>query len=551
MVYFNGLRPPLLENDFIDGRVTFTSAQQVEIPDSLLRRHEIQGRTFNVQGAGILETTGVGPPPPERTMPRPNGPTFSHIQPNAVNVETGRNQCFPMSMANSLHYLENRHELPIPNDHTAGEPGDDSLVTALDQASNRSVTSRTMGDGVFSVPMVDGKFEYLEDNDMEDVLDHSHQGRGYGGAGNELPAGDYTSSGITSENEGDTITFDWICEQVQCGADIELAYTRHDAANNIIGAHVVRVFGCGITNGRPWLRYLHDSVQGNDTIGLETAEVTIRDIDGDGTLNFGSRGSEISYVMSEKINQKGLDDFNTPSPITQAFTNGATFVRDEFVPGLINTAFGIYNSLRGSNGQLVGELSTKNGSKSLFVPGVTVSVNGRESPVFFANENQINFMTPWETEPGVASVLIEVDGLPSAVFGVEISSAAPGIFMIDPGAAQPRGVIRNQDGSINLADNGTAAGDRVVVYAVGLGAVTNPAPTGEPAPDSPLSRVVEMVTATIGGESAVVEFAGLTPRFHGLYQVNMVVPAGLAPGDYELVLLVDGVTSNAVLITIS
>ena len=42
------------------------------------------------------------------------------------------------------------------------------------------------------------------------------------------------------------------------------------------------------------------------------------------------------------------------------------------------------------------------------------------------------------------------------------------------------------------------------------------------------------VTATIGGVNAPVLFAGLTPTFAGLYQVNLQVPAGVTAGQRVL-----------------
>ena len=53
------------------------------------------------------------------------------------------------------------------------------------------------------------------------------------------------------------------------------------------------------------------------------------------------------------------------------------------------------------------------------------------------------------------------------------------------------------------------------------------------------------VTVTIGGIDAPVVFQGLAPNFVGLYQVNVVVPAGVAPGDaVPLVLTQNGIVAN-------
>jgi uncharacterized protein (TIGR03437 family) len=56
--------------------------------------------------------------------------------------------------------------------------------------------------------------------------------------------------------------------------------------------------------------------------------------------------------------------------------------------------------------------------------------------------------------------------------------------------------------------------------------------SGAAAPASPLSRTTASVTVTIGGQvAATPSFAGVTPGFAGLYQVNVVVPAGAQPGN--------------------
>lgn len=56
---------------------------------------------------------------------------------------------------------------------------------------------------------------------------------------------------------------------------------------------------------------------------------------------------------------------------------------------------------------------------------------------------------------------------------------------------------------------------------------------------------------TIGGKRAQVQFAGLTPGFAGLYQINAVVPAGVTPGnDVSLQLTIAGQSSPVVTIAV-
>lgn len=53
---------------------------------------------------------------------------------------------------------------------------------------------------------------------------------------------------------------------------------------------------------------------------------------------------------------------------------------------------------------------------------------------------------------------------------------------------------------------------------------------GAAAPLSPLAYAMGRVSLTIGGVNAPVAFAGLTPGFVGLYQINATVPPGVPPG---------------------
>ena len=68
---------------------------------------------------------------------------------------------------------------------------------------------------------------------------------------------------------------------------------------------------------------------------------------------------------------------------------------------------------------------------------------------------------------------------------------------------------------------------------------------GYPVPPPPLSNTIDPVTLTIGGVKVPVFFAGPTPGFTGLYQVNATVPGGIAPSPQAPLVLSQGGRSSA------
>jgi uncharacterized protein (TIGR03437 family) len=78
-------------------------------------------------------------------------------------------------------------------------------------------------------------------------------------------------------------------------------------------------------------------------------------------------------------------------------------------------------------------------------------------------------------------------------------------------------------------DHPAMAGETLEIYGLGLG-VTDPMVDAGVASPAPPARSVQAPGVQIGGRDAAVTFAGLVPGLAGVYQVNAVVPTGLAPG---------------------
>jgi uncharacterized protein (TIGR03437 family) len=177
--------------------------------------------------------------------------------------------------------------------------------------------------------------------------------------------------------------------------------------------------------------------------------------------------------------------------------------------------------------------------------GTQVLVAGQAIPLYFTSDGQINALVPYGTGTNAAFQLVVTrGGAYSTPQTVTFADGGPAVFLNAQGGGIAVGV--KPDGTQYIVDpaHPTTAGDALVIYCAGLGAVNQPVATGAVSPTSPLATTTNPVTVTIGGVSAPVFFAGLAPGFAGLYQVNVTVPSGVtASSTAPLVLTVDGQSS--------
>lgn len=177
--------------------------------------------------------------------------------------------------------------------------------------------------------------------------------------------------------------------------------------------------------------------------------------------------------------------------------------------------------------------------------GTQVLLAGQPIPLYFTSDGQINALVPYGlTTNNTLQVVVTRGGAYSTPTGLTFADGGPAVFLNAQGGGIAVGV--KADGTQYLVDanHPTTAGDYLVVYCAGLGAVNQSVTAGTVSPASPPATTVNTVTATIEGISAPVAFAGLAPGFAGLYQVNLQVPPGLTPSSKApLVLTVSGQSS--------
>jgi uncharacterized protein (TIGR03437 family) len=166
---------------------------------------------------------------------------------------------------------------------------------------------------------------------------------------------------------------------------------------------------------------------------------------------------------------------------------------------------------------------------------LSLLVNGRAIPLTAVTPWQINAQLPQTVAPGVATLQVrDPAGNTLSSVGAGVEAADPVNFTYpfvrDRLAYQQAAAFHAGTGIPADMDHPLAAGETVEIYCVGLG-VTDPAvDAGVASPANPLARAVQTPKLLIGGRDATVTFAGLVPGFAGLYQVNAVVPTGLAAG---------------------
>ena len=190
---------------------------------------------------------------------------------------------------------------------------------------------------------------------------------------------------------------------------------------------------------------------------------------------------------------------------------------------------------------------------------VSVTFNGVPSPLLFVSGGQVNAQLPWNVLPGgttgSANVVVTRSGQASAGQTLQVGPFSPGIFAINNIA-----VAINSDGSIaapagaipGVATHPAKIGDPggLVILCTGLGAVT-PANTNGAASLDALRTATTTPTVLIGNMPVTVLFAGLSPQFVGVNQVNVSLPQGTPTGDAVSIQISQGGVTTSATITIA
>ncbi|HUB33769.1 MAG TPA: hypothetical protein VMA31_12095 [Bryobacteraceae bacterium] len=294
----------------------------------------------------------------------------------------------------------------------------------------------------------------------------------------------------------------------------------------------------------------------------------------DGTFTFGSNGlvayTSDPYSASEyavgpggtMVLGVGLQNVNfelnfyVQGPAMTAPSGTSVFLNPQ---GIINAASSAPFSAQYSPGEVITlygtNLTSANNTAAAPFPnnlsGVQVFVTGAGSnttlnaPIYnvcsSCNPTQVSAVIPYNVTStnGLISFQVVNNGTPSNTVTGYLGSSSPGIFTIPPGGIYDGAIEHGATGAVVNTSSPAAAGETIAIYLTGLGAINQTVAAGAAAPTSPLALVNNPVYVTFydaAGNSfqGEVVYQGLAPTLGGLYQLNVVVPSGMASGEASI-----------------
>jgi uncharacterized protein (TIGR03437 family) len=324
------------------------------------------------------------------------------------------------------------------------------------------------------------------------------------------------------------------------GAVVNLQVKVVDNCGNALISAPNSAVSASFSNGDPHLGLVHTGG------GTWSNTWQLRDVSGSGQVTV--RITAVVALTAGKVLANQIDvPLTLPSAIgttpliaSGGTVNGATFAPGgTLAPGTLVTIFG--SRLADGSAQSAGAPFATN------LANTEVRLNDRPLPLLYASDGQINAQIPYDIPSNAPlQLLIRRGSAQSYPETITVGEAAPGVFT-DPGTGRP--IITNPGGDLNSPASPAHRGDTVVIYCTGLGQVRPAIAAGSAA--SSATPTVNPVTVTIDGDVVTPAYAGLTPGFAGLYQVNVTLPQTLKPNNFaQLIVTVANQSSPPVVLAV-
>ena len=191
-----------------------------------------------------------------------------------------------------------------------------------------------------------------------------------------------------------------------------------------------------------------------------------------------------------------------------------------------------------------GRLSTNTG-------GVEVMVNGVPAPLGYVSATEIYAVIPYQAASSKsANLVVSYNGATSANFPLSIVATAPGLFTTNGQGSGQAVVLNSASGktSVNSSSSPAGAGDVLLIFGTGEGALKPAGVTGQVTGGTgpSIAAAVSVRIGTVTVPAADIQYAGeVADTVEGVFELKVVVPAGVSAGNDPLRVTIGGVATQA------
>jgi uncharacterized protein (TIGR03437 family) len=173
--------------------------------------------------------------------------------------------------------------------------------------------------------------------------------------------------------------------------------------------------------------------------------------------------------------------------------------------------------------------------------GVSVTIDGKPSAVFYISPTQLDVQGPDGAAAGAVEVAVTTpQGRVTTT--TTMQTVSPGLFAY---AAANKKYVAAVHGDFSLVgpSNPARQGEIVTMYGTGFGPTAPATPSGQVVTTAKPIADLAGISVTIGGKQAQVQSAGIPMA--GVWQLNVQVPADAPAGDAAIVAQVGGKSTQS------
>ncbi len=235
-----------------------------------------------------------------------------------------------------------------------------------------------------------------------------------------------------------------------------------------------------------------------------------------------ARAAPAFLLLLSSLPCRAFQGSTAPWYTAASIVNAASNLPNNYAPNTIVSLYG----LRLSDG--VRGLPANTSVLPTSLNGVSVLLGILPANLYYVSPDQINILVPSNLLPGPVTVSVTRQGSAGPPTTIVLNETAPQLFAQSPGTV----LATHANGSLITEAAPASVGEVIVVYALGLGRTIPDVVAGQVTSGlTKLQHLADMEVVLSGTplDPKLIYYAGLTPGFAGLYQINMQVPAGAPP----------------------